>query len=143
LKTSDGWYSMLRMRMIAAVGGILAALTFMGTIANGARLNCVAYRTEAEIERRPRLLHSGPFGYSLKRRSKQVRRQMRVGSEDCWNDQCAGEAFCQSSPSALADCDGRGLDVLGLELNRCCLRADAPARSANSRARAENGRLAA
>jgi hypothetical protein len=36
--------------MILAVGGILTALTYLGTMANRARLNWVAYRAEAELE---------------------------------------------------------------------------------------------
>ena len=36
--------------MILAVGGILTALTYLGTMTNRARLNWVAYRAEAELE---------------------------------------------------------------------------------------------
>ncbi len=38
------------MRLLLAVGGILAALAYLGTLANRARLNWAAYRTEAELE---------------------------------------------------------------------------------------------
>jgi hypothetical protein len=39
-----------RLRLILAVGGILVALTYLGTVVNRARLGWAAYHAEAELE---------------------------------------------------------------------------------------------
>jgi hypothetical protein len=75
--------------MILAVGGILTALTYLGTMANRARLSWVAYRAEAELEdgwAGAEAMNADHAG----RVAKQLGREGRMSEAELWAKEMEG-----------------------------------------------------
>jgi hypothetical protein len=78
-----------RWRKVLAVGGILTALTYLGTMTNRARLSWAAYRTEAELEDGWAGAEAMNAEYAG-RQAEQLGREGRVAEADLWAKETEG-----------------------------------------------------
>jgi len=75
--------------MILVVGGILAALTYLGTMANRARLSWTAYRAEAELEDSWAGAEAMNADYAS-RQAEQLGREGRMSEAELWAKEMEG-----------------------------------------------------
>jgi hypothetical protein len=71
--------------LILAVGGILVALTYLGTVVNQARLGWAAYRAEAELENGKAGAEAINADYAGSI-AEQARRQGQRAKAEQWNE---------------------------------------------------------